>query len=183
MRIFTPEMDSFLKSYVADTPYRVLADMVNAEFKTSFTRQQVKDRCKLLRLKNRVDGRFLKGQIPWMKGKPSANHLPVGSETIWGGDIYRKIQEPGIWKRLNHIIWEESFGPIPEGMLMIFLDGNHMNCSLDNLMLVKRSEIRPLYYHVPELRSGNRELARTAVNYFRLRMKIRNLEKDKRYGS
>ena len=56
MRIFTPEMDSFLKSYVADTPYRVLADMVNAEFGTSFTRQQVKDRCKLLRLKkNRLN--------------------------------------------------------------------------------------------------------------------------------
>lgn len=41
---------------------------------------------------------------------------------------------------LHHTIWEENFGPVPEGMTVIFKDGNHNNLLADNLALRSRAQ-------------------------------------------
>jgi ribosomal protein L32 len=47
---------------------------------------------------------------------------------------------------LSRFLWEKEHGPIPEGMFVVHADNNTMNDSLDNLILVNRTEhMRRLY--------------------------------------
>ena len=39
------------------------------------------------------------------------------------------------------MLWENQHGKIPENHILIFLDGNRLNCSIENLKLVSRSEL------------------------------------------
>ena len=49
-----------------------------------------------------------------------------------------KVAEPNVWKRKSVAIWEEHYGPVPEGKVIIFLDGNTLNSSIENLYAVSR---------------------------------------------
>lgn len=104
--------------------------------------------------------RFQKGQTSWNKGtkgicgthpnsrrtqfrkgqKPH-NTLPVGAEVV-STDGYRKIKiaEPNTWEFVHRRTWEAAHGPIPPGEMIRFKDGDQMNCDLDNLMLITRTE-------------------------------------------
>jgi len=44
------------------------------------------------------------------------------------------------WKQWHRFIWELVNGPVPEGYVVKFKDGNQDNVHLDNLVLVHRSE-------------------------------------------
>jgi hypothetical protein len=41
---------------------------------------------------------------------------------------------------LHHVVWEEHNGPVPPGHKVCFRDGNHLNCALENLMLLTNDE-------------------------------------------
>jgi hypothetical protein len=41
---------------------------------------------------------------------------------------------------LHHAIWEEHNGPVPPGYKVCFIDGNHLNCAIDNLELLSNSD-------------------------------------------
>lgn len=43
---------------------------------------------------------------------------------------------------LQRVIWEAAHGPIPKGSMIIFTDGNPVNCALENLECKARSEWR-----------------------------------------
>lgn len=40
------------------------------------------------------------------------------------------------WRLKQRIIWEQNYGPIPEGHIIIFLDGNPRNFDIDNLAMI-----------------------------------------------
>lgn len=114
-------------------------------------------------------GRFEKGHVPVNKGKPlspevlekisktwfqkghqPANTLPVGSRVRWcdkrDGCSYwaTKIKaegshRTGAWKMDHYILWEKHFGKVPEGHVLVFIDGNTDNLTIENLRCVKRS--------------------------------------------
>lgn len=95
----------------------------------------------------------------------NANHneIPVGTESV-DKDGYVMVKMPyrtglvsrKFWKYKHHLVWEEVNGPIPEGMNLIFADGNKLNCNIDNLILVSDSELLKLnqehliYKEIPE---------------------------------
>lgn len=69
---------------------------------------------------------------------------PVGSERKDYDGFYKVkvgVDESGkpIWKRKHIVIWEEANGPIPEGYVIMFKDGDRSNLDLDNLVCVPRS--------------------------------------------
>lgn len=104
--------------------------------------------------------RFYKGMTPWSKGtkgvcgqhpnsrrtqfksgsKPH-NSVPVGTEIV-STDGYKKVKvaEPNVWELVHRRNWEKLNGLIPRGMMIRFIDGDRMNCSIENLMLVTRTE-------------------------------------------
>jgi len=54
---------------------------------------------------------------------------------------------PTRYKHKHVWIWEQSNGPVPEGMAVVFIDADKQNCNLDNLMLVTRNELLLLNLH------------------------------------
>ena len=42
------------------------------------------------------------------------------------------------WKFKHHLVYEQHYGPIPKGYMIIFLDGNPLNCDISNLKCITR---------------------------------------------
>lgn len=110
------------------------------------------------------NGQFGAGQVPWNAGlrgwqaggrsvetqfkpgvKPSNTWRPIGAErTSKDGILYRKVADTGIkrddWKAVHVLVWEEHNGPLPDGHIVIFKDGNRENFEPENLMALTRAE-------------------------------------------
>lgn len=52
-----------------------------------------------------------------------------------------KVADPKKWKQEHKLIWEKERGKIPNDCVIAFKDGNRLNTKIENLMLVKRSEL------------------------------------------
>ena len=53
---------------------------------------------------------------------------------------YQKIAEPNVW-RLKHIFeWKGHNGPVPEGCMVTFADGDTLNWRIDNLILETKAQ-------------------------------------------
>ena len=100
-------------------------------------------------------GRFPKGNVPWSKGKKLGTHgrsgetqfrkgirphntAPVGTERNLIGYVEVKTAEPNVWELKHRVIWEQHHGPIPEGRIIRFRDGNRENFDIDNLVLIDK---------------------------------------------
>lgn len=44
------------------------------------------------------------------------------------------------WKLKHRWLWEQNYGPIPKGYVIIFLDGNNRNFNLDNLAMISMKQ-------------------------------------------
>ena len=116
-----------------------------------------------------VETEFKKGSIPH-------NHLPVGSVVKKSNGYWeKKIAEPNVWETMHKLIWEEAHGPIPDGMVIIFLDGNIDNYQLDNLMMVSRGESAQITRF--KYRSRNPKCTKIGVMSVRLSNKVKELRK------
>ena len=93
---------------------------------------------------------FKKGSVPH-------NHKPVGTVVMTtDGYLKRKIREPNVWEFVHRAEYEKHYGPIPDGMGVMFKDGNHENCAISNLALISKAENaqlnrRHLRFEDPEL--------------------------------
>jgi len=74
------------------------------------------------------------------RGITPHNLLPIGAER-WShnGYLVRKIRDTGEWCErwapVHKLLWEEAHGPIPEGHVVAFRDGDKTNVVLENLEL------------------------------------------------
>jgi hypothetical protein len=72
------------------------------------------------------------------------------------------------WEHLHTYLWKQAHGPIPKGHIVTFKDQDSLNCTLENLEMITRSEnmVRNSIHTLPEdiksnvilLRSINRKL-------------------------
>ncbi len=128
-------------------------------------------KAKAMRLSNmhNIGGHFVKGHIPWNKGKKvpiqdnaiktqfkpgniPANHRPVGSIVVRSrrnrfkrsGDPVKyqwiKIAEPNKWELLHRYLWKKEHGEFPKGKIIVFKNGNPLECCIDNLEAITRRE-------------------------------------------
>jgi hypothetical protein len=126
-------------------------------FGVNVTKKSIKGIMYRNNFKNHMQGfetRFKKEQEAWNKGKKGLQtggeegwfkkgnlpptHKLVGSQSVEEGTILIKIAEPNVWVKKHRYVWEQAHGPIPDGMVVRFADGNKMNVTLDNLLLVSR---------------------------------------------
>ena len=138
-----------------------LTKRFNSKFGTKVSLGQMKSYKGNHGLNSGLTGKFEKGHIPQNKGKKMSaemyekakhtmfkkdhvplNHRPVGSERVnVDGYIEVKIKEPNIWELKHRLVWERVNGAIPKEEGIIFLDGNKLNCDIDNLRCVTRAEL------------------------------------------
>jgi hypothetical protein len=78
------------------------------------------------------------------KGNKPANTKPVGTINVRAdssGRLYQYIKiKDSHWELLQRYVWTKANGEIPTGSLVIFLDGNYLNCELSNLQVITRKE-------------------------------------------
>ena len=78
------------------------------------------------------------------KGNKPANTKPVGTINVRLDSQNRPYQYIKIkdshWELLQRYVWTKANGEIPRGSVVIFLDGNYLNCELSNLQVITRKE-------------------------------------------
>lgn len=122
------------------------------------TKGAIKNRITKLKLRKvSNNGCFVKGQVSLTKGRkmPSKGraietqfkkgHKPhntkydgcVQLRTNSKGYKYYWIRiSEGNWKMLNVHLWEQIYGIVPAGYIVVFKDKNQFNCIVENLMIV-----------------------------------------------
>lgn len=118
------------------------------------------------------------------KGIKSMNSLPVGTEVFRDGYVLLKLRDGAElkqwdrWVLKHRYVWEQAHGPIPEGMMVIFLDGNTRNCELSNLALVSKEENGIM--NAKKLRAQNAPVTKVAITVAKLNLAIKR--KGKKNG-
>ena len=205
---YTEEEREFLKTFILGHTYKEIVAEYNKRFEDRITESRVKGYMANHKLNNGLTGRFKKGHIPankgthppkvgrmaetqFKKGNLPHNTKPIGYERITSdGYIEVKVKmRPSSplandnFKLKHRLIWEELHGPIPEGYIVTFLDGNKQNLEPANLALISKSEHcimtkEGLRSNNPELTETGRLIARAIL--CRSRAKKR---KEKKYGN
>ena len=78
------------------------------------------------------------------RGNKPHNTKPNGTINIRAdksGRLYQYIKiKDSHWELLQRYVWTQANGEIPQGSVVIFLDGNYLNCELNNLQVISRRE-------------------------------------------
>lgn len=184
--LFTKEQKVFIEQNVKGLPNKDLAELVNEKFGLSITTKQITSYKNNNKLTSGLNGRFTKGQGAWNKGLLGLdfggetrfseghvphNYQPVGTVRINGkGYVDVKTADPNVWKKMHRLVWENEHGPIPKNHVVIFLDGDKQNITLDNLNLVKRGELARL--NQAGMFSENPELTKVGISITRVQQKV-----------
>lgn len=152
---YNEEMRDWMrKNYLLSLPQ--LTINFNSRFGTTRSKDMINGLRKSLKLKTGRSEMFIKGNIPankgikGLKGANSGsfkkNHIPhnrheIGAEVIaTTGYIKVKTGLPSEWKFKHILLWEKSNGKIPKGHVIKFIDGNPLNCTIENLMMITKPE-------------------------------------------
>lgn len=204
-RHYPEGMLEYIRKHSWGVPSKEMAEDVNAKFGTEFTETGMKQFRQRHGIKSGLTGWFRKGREPGNKGKrmeefasPEAiarsaktrfkpghrpkNELPVGSivENSDGYLLRKKSMVGSQWERwemLHRAIWEEQNGPIPKGMVLIFLDGDRTNCNIENLEIVTQRENCLLQRR--GFRTRSPELTRAGLAAIRLEIAAKEKEKER----
>ncbi len=183
---YTEEEKRFFVDFVPGHSHKEIQQEFIRKFGWEISIKQVSSSIKRYNLNTGRTGRFEKGQTSHNKGKKMTpelyekckgtmfkkgniphNHRPEGSERISkDGYVEIKVAEPNKWMLKHRLVWQQANGEIPEGHIVIFRDNNKHNISLENLMLISRSENLIINGH--NLSGTINETKDLAVNFAKL---------------
>ncbi|SFD66860.1 HNH endonuclease [Thiohalospira halophila DSM 15071] len=160
-RRWTEIEESWLEVMYHDTPNTVIAGLLGRPARA------IGQKARKMGLTKDPDmnaGRFPAGHKPWNKGQrwiaggrsaetrfqpgqtPHTWH-PVGTEVrdpdgYWKRKISDRRDRPARfnWRYIHRIVWEEHNGPIPEGHIVIFRDGDRDNLDPANLECISKTD-------------------------------------------
>jgi hypothetical protein len=125
----TQEILAFIRQNSTET-FSSLTRMINDTFGTMFSKKQVYNFIKYYKYKTVY--------------KRNLHELPVNTERIKRSHIFIKVSMTGPkemrWQLKHRWLWEQANGKIPQGMNIIFLDNNPLNCTLENLFMISHDE-------------------------------------------
>ena len=163
LRLLNEEQAAFVKDAYKRTTIANITKELNAKYGLSITEAQIRGFTKNHGYKSGRTGRFESGQEPWnagMKGWQAGgrsvetrfkqapadpnyrafNQAEIGDEVV---DSYgyrkRKVAQPRTWKFCHVLLWEETYGAVPDGYIVRFLDNDKSNIKIENLHLVSRA--------------------------------------------
>lgn len=193
---FTKEQEQTVTGFVPGHSYAETAKFIQDQCGIAMMNDQVKRWIKNHHLNTGRDGRFKKGQsknrysfkpgehfspkTEFKRGHRPANWKPIGTVITKGdGYLWTKISDEGPsyqrWRQTHILNWEQQNGPVPQGMRLVFLDGDHNNVDVSNLSLVSNSELLALNRR--KLASSDPLVTQTAVLIARLDVKSNGIRK------
>ena len=161
--VYTSEQEQFLINHAKGITRKALTDLFNAEFGTNKSVLAIKSWCNLRGIYSGNDGRFKNGNVSWQTGlsgdeykkhftddsfKRSIKNLETKRKYDIGDTVYKsgelwvvvsvdcnvKLENRIVLKR--RYVYEQAYGKIPPSHRIIQLDGDKMNCRLDNLYCI-----------------------------------------------
>lgn len=216
---WTEEVKDFIRREIKSHSIREVAEMVKTEFKwPEMSEMLIKGALMRYHIKTGRTGYFEKGSVPankgkvmpqWLrdkcaeswfkKGQRPPNELPIGSRVFSKeGYLMEKVRDDlgtkacERWRPVHQLLWEKERGPIPEGYVVTFLDGDITNITIENLALVSRRVHASMTHY--KLRFKNAELTKAGIAMTKLKLAInarkaclkknkskqRNSQKDKK---
>ena len=195
--LFNAEQEQFIRNHAKGLYAYELTDLLNEEFGTSFTTQQVISFKKRKHIISGMNSQFKKGHVPFNKGKKfvaggrsaetqfkkgnkAANCKEVGSlykrDEYWYIKIKDGCQNKN-WMLYHHYIWEkEHHQKVPEGYKVIFLDQNTDNLEPSNLKLVTYAEALEALARIKL--TSDVEINKSIVSLAKLKVAKRSKQKE-----
>jgi len=159
--IWQPDEIAFIAEAFQHVDVVAVTELFNRESGKSVSVSQVRAALKNRRIRSGRDGRFKPGHTVYydgprkpnsgqfkngeMRGSAQFNYKPIGSIRFTrDGYMERKVtDDPNLvparrWVFEHRLIWEAEHGEIPPGHVIVFLDGDPLNITLDNLRCVPR---------------------------------------------
>lgn len=180
-QLYSEEMKEWLRNNISDTrysSYQELAIAFNIMFGTHVSGSKLSDLCgKRMKLSRGFNSTSYK------KGH-QLHLLPIGTiRKCSNGCTYIKVKdnesvqyrgyaEP-FWVPIQKYIYEQAYGKIPEGTMVIFLDCNRDNLALDNLKVIDRQT--SVYLAKRLLYSKDAEITKTGILCYELQNKIKEI--------
>ena len=187
-----PEYVEFMKNYIPGHQESEIRDAFNEKFGIVLTSSQIGCFKSFHHIKSGTNGgRFTIGMIPHNKGKKMPpevyektkatmfkkgemppQYRPVGSErTGADGYVMVKVADPNKWRLKQRVVYEEYYGvELKKNEVVIFLDGDRSNFSIDNLEKLTRAEL--VRYNQDHNYCDNPEISKTAVLIAKLKTKM-----------
>lgn len=85
---------------------------------------------------------FKKGNIPHNGGTPVGTVRLRHDHKNRGGRPYywEKVAEPNVWRMKHVLVWEVANGPVPDGCMVTFANGDSTDYRIENLILETRAQ-------------------------------------------
>lgn len=198
-KVWPPEIIDWIRERAAEriVPREEMVRMVNEEFGRAYTYNQLVALYKNEGIRSENDTRYKPGNKPvcrnrvwehpnsiatrFKKGNQPHNTEPVGTLKKTTDGYWKKklADRPQTWGMMHLMNWEEAHGPIPDGMMIIFADGNKDNYDLSNLRMVDKGTNGVL--NKMSLRSEDGTLTDTGIALAQI-LQAMNKRKEKRNG-
>lgn len=196
-KYWTDEMLDYIRENAPEMPFKQLSEEMKIRFnRPDMSVDKIKNCISRNHIHTGRTGFFVKGHVPtnkgqklsdetkqkiahtWFKkGNRPPNEMPVGSQIVsYDGYLMQKVSDDLNmprrlrWKPVHHLVWEQVNGPVPSGHIVIFLDGNKQNFSIDNLKLISRKTNAGLNHW--GLRFSDAELTKTGIQITELKQTI-----------
>lgn len=169
---YTKEKKDFLRRYGSELPTKDLTMALNEKFNSHHSQGSVRTTVKKLGVLKSSTCRSRMG---------AKNGKPIGSEKIIQGYRYVKIgfSNGGFykdWRRKIDVEYEKAYGAIPNGYMVVTLDGNKLNDSAENLCAISKSiAARMTNGHGKKMWSEFPEVTRTAIDICKLDEAIKTI--------
>lgn len=175
---YTREEEAYLKeNYKNYNTYEDLTKSFNTHFNTCRKKTSIQEKCtKRLKLKG------MQNPTAYKNGNLK-NQCPVGTiRNDNNGCIYIKVIDSALsyqsgyrepyWLPIQKKIWIDCYGEVPEGKMVMFLDGNRKNLDIDNLYCIDRKISAIMASN--SWYSNNKEQTLTAIKWCELFYALKN---------
>ena len=173
---YTKEQLAFMEKHGADMTTLELTSALNKAFHTNHTAASVRSTLKRIGVKKSKETR---SRNCAMRAKP------IGSSKIIRGYRYIKVRESSDgfyknWERETKLVYKEAYGDIPDGYMVVTLDGNTLNAAPENLIAIPKSiAARMANGHGRSMWSSSPEITRLSIDVCKLDQAIFKSNADK----
>lgn len=171
--IYTEEQNEFLiKNYPVHGKVET-ARLFNEKFGECKSAEAIRTHCvRHLKLKVTNDRKKKAGQEN--RSKKADRTISVGDIVDRKGTLYRKVKS-GSQKRSDDykLLSDEVIGKPPKGQRIVYLDGDRLNCTAENMMFTRQKDM--CLMSVYKLWSSNREVTKTGLMACELQNRIKEV--------
>lgn len=165
-KLLTKEQDAFVRASYKQMPTHGVTDALNKKFGTDFVVNQIEAYINNHRILSGRTGCFEKGNTPWNNGTKGHGLTVANPGSFKPGNVPATIK-PLYYERLSkdklieikvpipherkgtatqympkqRWVYEQHHGPIPDGYVVSFLDGDRANFEPENLIALSRAEM------------------------------------------